>query len=178
MRTVRVVTDAKCDIDGNEFDSEAVPTIEFEWDGQRYEIDICPASMGDHFNTTPMRTFVDCARPVKKKTKATKRSPRGSGEADLPFPCPVGDCKRRFKSEKGVTFHVNKMHPDFNPEDEGDTDAPSMNDVMKKDPATDEWYCMEAGKGHNFGPWKTTLAARRHYDHHHGPHRVRQGEDD
>jgi hypothetical protein len=158
MRTVKVITEAECDICSHAFDGDETPTIEFEWSGQRYEIDLCPPSIGDHFNTSTMREFVDCARPVKKKPTKKRTRSKDMPEDALPFKCEFDDCPSKgFVTARGLSRHMSVAHKD---EYEG---AP-FDAVMKEmDDGTGRYECQPHGTH-----FKSRKSAMVHFNTFHG----------
>jgi hypothetical protein len=156
MRTVKVITEAECDLCNLKFDADEVPTTEFEWGGQRYEIDLCPR--GEHLIHEPVQAFLDSARPVKKKTGKKRIRSKDMPEEALPFKCEFDDCDSKgFATARGRARHMTAAH-------KGEFDATPFEVVMKKiDDGTGRYECQSHGTH-----FKSRKSANAHYNTFHG----------
>jgi hypothetical protein len=95
-----------CDMCGVEVDEKDVTTGTVIVDHKRYQLDLCPEHASFIAGLTPQSAAL---ADVKPKVRHGAQTPK----AERTLPCPVPGCKTLVKNERGLSFHIQKMHPGY-----------------------------------------------------------------
>jgi hypothetical protein len=156
--TREVKIEARCNVCRTTIDAEE-PPHSLVWDGKAFELDICSGCSDAH----PFGKVLELAVPVKGKQPKRKPKSADLPESELPFKCRIKPCDSKgFSTTRGRNRHETVAHTD---------DTATWQDFIVFSDYDDEYRCVEAGAGHNYGPWKKESTARLHYDKHHGPNK-------